>query len=84
MATTMRASNSFSERECIWLDEVLKTMLRGGDTRILARAPELGVVARRVRSMRESLRKKHDRKEQPEVPALILTGAGEASGNTER
>lgn len=49
----MRLSQSFNEDEVAWLDQVLRTLQRGGDCRVLARSPLLGAWRRKVTSMKQ-------------------------------
>lgn len=45
-------ATSFSASEIGWLDEVLRGLSRGAELRVLAKAPELTAVMRKVQAMR--------------------------------
>ncbi len=45
-------TTSFSDHEIDWLDEVLRGLLCGAELKVLARAPELTSVMRKVQSMK--------------------------------
>jgi hypothetical protein len=45
-----RASTSFTERELLALDALLRTVRRGGDGKQIAKSPELTAVARKVQA----------------------------------
>lgn len=51
----MRPSNSFGEDEIEFLAQLLPTVLRGGDTKALARSKALGSVYRKVMAMRSKI-----------------------------
>lgn len=48
----LSAAQSFSRREVFWLQQLLQTLVRGGDARSLVRAPEAAAVHRKVRVMK--------------------------------
>lgn len=52
-----RASTSFSDREVQFLDELLRCCIRGGDPRVLLRAPARKSVLAKVRTMRAVVEK---------------------------
>jgi len=48
----VRLSQSFNEAEVEWLGEVLRGLTRGADLKVLARSPMLGVMMKKVDSMK--------------------------------
>lgn len=54
------ASQSFSEDEVVWLDTVLKTLQRRGDTKQLATRAEIGTIARKVTVMKAACQRRKE------------------------
>lgn len=46
-----RISQSFSEEEVALLSQLLETMLRGGDIRVLMKHPSFGRLQRKIKGM---------------------------------
>ena len=62
--TPTRVSNSFSEASLDWLNDLIRTGLRGGDVRVLMRHPECGKLLTQVTNMRATIdRQKQARQE---------------------
>lgn len=59
----LAASTSFSAAEVEVLDKLLACLRRGGDARILARSPELGLIARKVETMKQTIERQRVRRE---------------------
>lgn len=50
----LAASTSFNEQEIVALDQILTTLMRGGDTRKLTAAP-IQALARKIPAMKASI-----------------------------
>ena len=48
-------SQSFTSDEVRWIDQVLRELRAGSDTRLLARSPSAATFARKVKTMREQI-----------------------------
>lgn len=62
------ASQSFTEAEVLWLDLLFTTMLRGGDTKVLARSKSDArtSVIRKVTAMRRTIDTQKRKREEAE------------------
>lgn len=63
------ASQSFTEAEVLWLDQLLTTMLRGGDTKVLIRSKTdaRASVVRKVGGMRRTIETQKRKRQQGEA-----------------
>lgn len=58
----LAASTSFSEKEIAALEELIAKLLRGADLRTVARSAEVASIARKVISMKATLRRQRERR----------------------
>lgn len=56
------ASTSFNEQEIVALDQILTTLMRGGDTRRLASGP-IQALAKKVPAMKASIARQKERRD---------------------
>lgn len=59
----LAASTSFGESEVEVLDKLLACLRRGGDPKIIMRAPELANISRKVETMKQTLVRQRERRE---------------------
>lgn len=58
----LAASTSFTPAELDALDELLGVVRRGGDARVIVRAPSFGDIARKVLAMRHTVERQRVRR----------------------
>lgn len=68
----LTASQSFNAEEVDLIEQIFSTLLRGGDTDVLRRAPAFGSIYRKVLAMKKRVKIQHEKR-------LSSTDTGDAN-----